>query len=72
MAAGFSNAFKVDLLPEGADPYDIRYNVILWVPEEQRGFSNGACGSTHGTWNSPSSVEAVVWFQRPPELLRCS
>jgi hypothetical protein len=43
LAAGFSNAFKVDLLPEGADPYDIRYNVILWVPEEQRGFSNGAC-----------------------------
>ena len=43
LAAGFSNAFKVDLLPEGADPYDLRYNVILWVPEEQRGFSNGAC-----------------------------
>ncbi|MGO4210517.1 zinc-dependent metalloprotease [Terriglobus sp. 2YAB30_2] len=43
LAAGFSNAFKVELLPEGADPYDIRYNVIMWVPEEQRGYSNGAC-----------------------------
>jgi hypothetical protein len=41
LAAGFSNAFKVELLPEGADPYDIRYNMILWVEEENRGFSNG-------------------------------
>lgn len=42
LAAGFSNAFKVELLPAGADPYDVRYNMILWVEEEQRGFSNGA------------------------------
>jgi hypothetical protein len=42
LAAGFSNAFKVELLPPGADPYDVRYNMILWVEEEQRGFSNGA------------------------------
>jgi hypothetical protein len=41
-AAGFKNAFKVEVLPEGADPLDIRYNMILWVEEEQRGFSNGA------------------------------
>jgi hypothetical protein len=42
LAAGFSNAFKVELLPPGADPYDVRYNMILWVEEENRGFSNGA------------------------------
>jgi hypothetical protein len=42
LAAGFSNAFKVELLPPGADPYDVRYNMILWVEDEQRGFSNGA------------------------------
>ena len=41
LAAGFSNAFKVELLPEGADPYDIRYNMILWVEGENRAFSNG-------------------------------
>jgi hypothetical protein len=41
-AAGFKNAFKVEILPEGADPLDIRYNMILWVEEAQRGFSNGA------------------------------
>ncbi len=41
LAAGFSNAFKAELLPEGADPYDIRYNVIMWVEGENRAFSNG-------------------------------
>ncbi|AFL87987.1 hypothetical protein Terro_1685 [Terriglobus roseus DSM 18391] len=41
LAAGFSNAFKVEILPEGADPYDIRYNMILWVEGENRAFSNG-------------------------------
>ena len=42
LAAGFSNAFKAELMPEGADPLDIRYNVILWVEGENRAFSNGA------------------------------
>jgi hypothetical protein len=41
LAAGFSNAFKAELMPEGADPLDIRYNVILWVEGENRAFSNG-------------------------------
>jgi len=41
-AAGFKNAFKVEILPEGADPLDIRYNMVLWVEEAERGFSNGA------------------------------
>jgi len=40
-AAGFRNAFQVELLPEGADPIDIRYNIINWVPRATRGFSNG-------------------------------
>ena len=30
-AAGFKNAFRVELMPEGADPMDIRYNMIQWV-----------------------------------------
>ena len=41
-AAGFKNAFQVEILPEGADPLDIRYNMVLWVEGAQRGFSNGA------------------------------
>jgi hypothetical protein len=41
-AAGFRNAFIVDVLPEGADPMDIRYNMINWVHRSTRGWSTGA------------------------------
>ena len=41
-AAGFRNAFQVAVLPEGADPMDIRYNVINWVHRSTRGWSTGA------------------------------
>src|SRR5579872_4338811 len=41
-AAGFRNAFKVQVLPEGADPMDIRYNMINWVHRSTRGWSSGA------------------------------
>ncbi len=40
-AAGYKNAFQVKLLPEGADPLDIRYNVIQWVHRSTRGWSYG-------------------------------
>jgi Met-zincin/Domain of unknown function (DUF5117) len=40
-AAGFKNAFKVEVLPEGADPMDIRYNMIQWVHRYSRGWSYG-------------------------------
>ena len=40
-AAGFRNAFKVAVLPEGADPMDIRYNMINWVHRSTRGWSTG-------------------------------
>lgn len=30
-AAGFRNGFEVKLLPAGADPMDIRYNMINWI-----------------------------------------
>jgi len=35
------NAYKVELLPEGADPMDARYNMIQWVHRFTRGWSNG-------------------------------
>jgi hypothetical protein len=41
-AAGFRNAFRVELLPEDADPMDVRYNVIQWVHRSTRGWSYGA------------------------------
>lgn len=40
--AGFKDAFRAELLPPGADPMDIRYNVISWVHRATRGWSYGA------------------------------
>lgn len=42
VAAGFRNAFQVKLLPEDADPLDVRYNVINWVHRSTRGWSYGS------------------------------
>ena len=41
-AAGYKNAFQVKVLPEGADPMDVRYNVINWVHRATRGWSYGS------------------------------
>ncbi len=41
-AAGYINAFQVKILPEDADPMDLRYNVINWVHRSTRGWSYGA------------------------------
>ncbi|MGH7583087.1 MAG: zinc-dependent metalloprotease [Gemmatimonadales bacterium] len=40
-AAGYRNAFQVKLLPPGASPLDIRYNIIDWVNRSTRGWSYG-------------------------------
>lgn len=52
-AAGFLNAFKVEVLPEGADPMDIRYNMINWVHRSTRGWSSG------GTVVDPRTGEII-------------
>ncbi|MEX2271047.1 MAG: zinc-dependent metalloprotease [Vicinamibacterales bacterium] len=41
-AAGYRNAFQVELMPEGADMLDARYNVIQWVHRSTRGWSYGS------------------------------
>jgi hypothetical protein len=41
-AAGYRNAFIVEMMPEDADPMDVRYNVIQWVHRSTRGWSYGA------------------------------
>jgi hypothetical protein len=42
-AAGWAKGtFKVDVLPTGADPMDVRYNMIQWVHRYTRGWSYGA------------------------------
>ena len=40
-AAGYKNAFQVKLLPDDADPMDIRYNYVQWVHRSTRGWSYG-------------------------------
>ncbi|HSZ51450.1 MAG TPA: zinc-dependent metalloprotease [Caulobacteraceae bacterium] len=40
-AAGFEDAFRVEVLPEGVNPLDARYNVINWVHRQTRGWSYG-------------------------------
>ncbi len=40
-AAGYKDAFQVKLLPEDADPMDVRYNLIQWVHRSTRGWSYG-------------------------------
>ena len=41
-AIGYKNAFQVKMLPEDADPMDLRYNVINWVHRSTRGWSYGS------------------------------
>ena len=41
-AIGYKDAFQVKLLPEDADPMDVRYNLIQWVHRSTRGWSYGA------------------------------
>jgi len=43
-AAGYKNAFQVKELPEGADPMDIRYNMVNWISRtgSPRAFSYGS------------------------------
>lgn len=41
-AAGFKNAYRVELAPEGMDLMDVRYNVVQWVHRSTRGWSYGS------------------------------
>ena len=41
-AAGYKNAFRVEVMPADADPMDVRYNVIQWVHRSTRGWSYGS------------------------------
>ena len=41
-AIGYKDAFQLKVLPDDADPLDVRYNVIQWVHRSTRGWSYGA------------------------------
>ncbi len=40
-AAGFTNAFRIESLPEDVDIDDTRFNIIFWVHRATRGWSYG-------------------------------
>ncbi|HJO02478.1 MAG TPA: zinc-dependent metalloprotease [Acidobacteriota bacterium] len=52
-AAGYRNAFQVEILPEGADNLDVRYNIIQWVHRSTRGWSYG------GSVSDPRTGEII-------------
>jgi hypothetical protein len=41
-AAGYRNAFQVQIRPDSISSHDVRYNVINWVHRSTRGWSTGA------------------------------
>lgn len=55
--AGFKNALRIDDLPEGADPLDIRYPTIQWTNRSGRGWS---VGMSHVDPRTGEIVHAVV------------
>ena len=56
--AGLRGGFRVELLPEGADPMDARYNVIQWVNRNERGWSIG------GSLGDPRTGEIIKAMAR--------
>ncbi|PHR74707.1 MAG: peptidase [Lutibacter sp.] len=52
-AIGYKDAFQVKMLPENADPLDLRYNVIQWVHRSTRGWSYG------GSISDPRTGEII-------------
>ena len=52
-AAGYRNAFRVEIRPENVHPLDARYNVINWVHRSTRGWSTG------GSVSDPRTGEII-------------
>jgi hypothetical protein len=56
--AGLTGGFTVELLPEGVDPMDARYNVVQWENRNERGWSIG------GTVDDPRTGEIIKGMAR--------
>jgi hypothetical protein len=56
--AGLKGGFKVELLPEGVDPMDARYNVVQWENRNERGWSVG------GALEDPRTGEIIKGMAR--------
>jgi len=55
--AGFKNALRIEDLPDGADPMDIRYPTIQWTNRSGRGWS---VGQSHVDPRTGEIIHAVV------------
>jgi hypothetical protein len=51
--AGLRGGFRVEDLPEGADPMDARYNIVIWINRNERGWSFG------GSLGDPRTGEMI-------------
>lgn len=56
--AGLRGGFRAELLPEGADPMDARYNVVQWINRHERGWSVG------GSLGDPRTGEILKGMAR--------
>jgi hypothetical protein len=56
--AGLKGGFKAELLPEGVDPMDARYNVVQWENRNERGWSVG------GALTDPRTGEMIKGMAR--------
>ncbi len=57
-AAGYKSAFRVEMMPEGADLMDLRYNVIQWVHRATRGCAGDGAGAAAATGGPRSGAHA--------------
>ena len=57
-ARGSGARFRAELLPEGADPMDARYNVVQWENRNERGWSVG------GALGDPRTGEMIKGMAR--------
>jgi hypothetical protein len=56
--AGLSGGFRAELLPDGIDPLDARYNVVQWENRNERGWSVG------GSLGDPRTGEILKGMAR--------
>ncbi len=56
--AGLPGGFRVELLPDDADPMDARYNVVQWENRNERGWSVG------GSLGDPRTGEIIKGMAR--------
>ncbi len=60
-AAGFKNAIRGEMLPEGADPADIRYATLRWNVSDQSGY--GAIGPSVVDPRTGEILDADILFE---------